>query len=365
MLSALPSAIWLRALDAADVCITIADARAPGRPLLYVNTAFCETTGYSLDEVIGRNCSFLQGADTDRETVRQMAGALDCEHTIDLEVLNYTKAGKPFWNALSISPIYDDHGDLLAFVGFQKDVTDRRTATAEQLHAEKMKALGRFAGGIAHEVNSLLQPVVSLPGLIKDGMPAPMEDEREWLDLIEDSGKSARGLLKSVLSYARKDQEVEAEFCDPVDAVGRAVASLRLQSPDTVHVEAILPPEGQCGQVQGCGESLTSGVVELGRNAMQAMSNSGDLTIAIMALQDRVSITIADTGPGIPDAVRSKIFEPFYTTKPIGQGTGLGLALVHSHISQMGGTLAVETARTGGAVFSITLPVAPAVAAAC
>ena len=354
---ALPNAIWMQALDAADICVTIADARRDHLPLIYVNPAFSQTTGYTVEEAIGRSCSFLQGPDTDRETVRQMTGALSRGHSIDVEILNYTKAGEPFWNALSISPIHDPQGELLAFVGFQKNVTSRKQATAEQIHSEKMSALGRFASGIAHEVNSSLQPVVSLPGLIKDSLPKELNDEREWLDLIEDSGKSARSLLKNVLSYARRETEEADSSFDPVESVAQAVACVRLQACDTVRVEANIPAARRCGRVLGPGHALTHAMIELGKNAMYAMGNRGVLSIGMTMEERRISIILADTGPGIPEAARSRIFEPFYTTKPVGEGTGLGLALVYSHISQLRGTLAVETARSGGAAFSISLPV--------
>lgn len=357
MSDALPNEIWMRSLDAADISVTIADARRGQLPLIYVNPAFCQTTGYTVDEAVGRSCSFLQGPGTDRETVRQMTGALSRGHSIDVEILNYTKAGEPFWNALSISPIHDPEGGLLAFVGFQKDVTRRKLATAEQIHSEKMSALGRFASSIAHEVNSSLQPVVSLPGLIKDSLPAELKDEREWLDLIEDSGKSARGLLKNVLTYARREpDEAESSF-DPVESVAQAVACVRLQASEAIRIEANIPAARRCGRVLGPGHALTNAMIELGNNAMHAMGNRGVLSIGMTLEENRISIILTDTGPGIPEAARSKIFEPFYTTKPIGEGTGLGLALVYSHISQLRGTLAVETARSGGAAFSISLPV--------
>lgn len=261
-----------------------------------------------------------------------MVGVLNCEYMIDFEVFNYIKVGKLFWNVLFILLIYDDYGDFLVFVGFQKDVIDRKIVMVENFYVEKMKVLGWFVGGVVYEVNSLLQLVVFLLGFIKDGMFVLMEDEWEWLDFIEDSGKFVWGFLKSVLSYVCKDQDDLGGFFDFVEVVGWVVFSLWFQFLGIVCVDVIFLLEGQCGQVQGCGESLISGVVEFGCNVVYVMSNFGIFVIEIMVLQDWISIMIVDIGFGIFDVVCFKIFELFYIIKFIGQGIGLGLVLVYSYI---------------------------------
>jgi PAS domain S-box-containing protein len=123
---------WLdlkdRALAVAAEGITIADARQPGRPLIYVNEGFERLTGYSTAEVLGRNCKFLQGRGSDPEVVDQIRTALEAEQECTVEILNYRKDGTPFWNRLSITPVRDGDNQLTHFIGIQSDVTQRRLA---------------------------------------------------------------------------------------------------------------------------------------------------------------------------------------------------------------------------------------------
>lgn len=123
---------WLalqdRALAVAAEGVTIADARRPGRPLIYVNEGFERLTGYRAADALGRNCKFLQGEDSDPETVEEIRAALRGERDCTVELLNYRRDGTPFWNRLSITPVRDANGELTHFIGIQSDVTARRTA---------------------------------------------------------------------------------------------------------------------------------------------------------------------------------------------------------------------------------------------
>ena len=117
-----------RALDAAAEGITIADARKPDRPLIYVNQGFERLTGYARESVLGTNCRFLQGTDTDPETVAVIRRAVEEGHECVVELLNYRKDGTPFWNRLSITPITDQAGTVTHFIGVQSDITARKAA---------------------------------------------------------------------------------------------------------------------------------------------------------------------------------------------------------------------------------------------
>ncbi len=127
--------LYRRAMDEAAIGITISDPAHEDNPLVYVNDGFLDTTGYSRDEVLGRNCRFLQGADTDEATVAEIREAVDAERATTVELLNYRADGERFWNRLTITPIYDDDGSLTNFIGFQQDVTD---------YVERGRSLERF-----------------------------------------------------------------------------------------------------------------------------------------------------------------------------------------------------------------------------
>ena len=140
-----------RALASAAEGITIADALAPDRPLIYVNEGFTRLTGFSIEEAIGTNCRFLQGPDTKPSSVKQIRDAIAAEQNCEVELLNYRKDGTPFWNHLSITPIRNETGQTTHFVGIQSDVTRRREAE-DRLRAanEKMQNDLRAAARIQH-----------------------------------------------------------------------------------------------------------------------------------------------------------------------------------------------------------------------
>ncbi|MTI42054.1 PAS domain S-box-containing protein [Roseibium hamelinense] len=349
--------IWMQALDAAQVNITIADAAHPERPLTYVNRSFCETTGYAAEDVIGRSCRFLQGPGTCAETIAQIRQSLNEDQAIDVEILNYRRDGSEFWNALSLSPIRDETGRVTAIVGFQVDVTERRRLDEDRLHSAKMEALGRFSSGIAHEVNSMLQPIVSLPSLVKTALPEDKAEEREWLDLIEEHGKTARALLRKLLQYGRRNPAAEAALFDPCKALDAAAVHLRPACGDLINLvrnQTLATGKTVYGDLQ----SLVQSIIALGENAIDAMPQGGTLTLAAHLTDGTVSLSVQDTGPGVDTRYRHRIFEPFFTSKPIGLGTGLGLALAQSHITSMGGTISLKNHAANGACFTINLPLA-------
>jgi PAS domain S-box-containing protein len=153
-----------RALDVAAEGVTIADARLPDRPLIYVNEGFERVTGYPAVEVLGRNCRFLQGTDTDPAAVERIRAAVAGERECVEEILNYRRDGTPFWNRLSITPVRDETGEVTHFIGIQSDVTARRNAEEGLRHAKE--ALEQEVQLAARVQQSLLPPPeMHLPGL--------------------------------------------------------------------------------------------------------------------------------------------------------------------------------------------------------
>ncbi|CAD0324104.1 Blue-light-activated protein [Xanthomonas hortorum pv. taraxaci] len=137
--------------------MTVTDPHLLDNPIVFANRAFLEMTGYSSEEVIGHNCRFLQGPDTDPANVNEVRDSIANRRAFATEVLNYRKDGSPFWNALFVSPVFDDKGELVYFFGSQLDVRRRRDAEDALRQAQKMEALGQLTGGIAHDFNNLLR----------------------------------------------------------------------------------------------------------------------------------------------------------------------------------------------------------------
>jgi PAS domain S-box-containing protein len=156
-------ALKMRAMDEAPVGITIADFSLPDRPLVYINQAFCETTGYAITEALGRNCRYLQGPDTDPESVAELRRAVDAGEAASVELLNYRRDGTEFWNRVDIAPIEAVDGGVTHYVGFQTDITDRVRAeeAAERFAAEADRERGRLQRLLDH-IEGVLEDVTEV-----------------------------------------------------------------------------------------------------------------------------------------------------------------------------------------------------------
>ena len=147
----------------------LTDPRQNDNPIVFANKAFLDLTGYEESEIVGRNCRFLQGADTDRGAVSDLREAVKHREAISLEILNYKRDGTAFWNAVFIAPVFDDHGELIYFFASQLDVTRRRSSEQSFRQAQKMEAIGQLTAGLAHDFNNLLQIVTGNIELVLTG----------------------------------------------------------------------------------------------------------------------------------------------------------------------------------------------------
>lgn len=365
--------LFMAAVETTRMPMIVTDPRQHDNPIIFANRAFVRMTGYAAGEIIGSNCRFLQGPETDRDTIDELRGAIAERREYATEILNYRKDGYSFWNALFVSPVFDDNGELIYFFGSQLDVTRRREAEEALRQAQKMEALGRLTGGIAHDFNNLLQVMVGYLELIDSGLKKPEPNKEKLQRCVENArgaADRASSLTQQMLAFARK-QRLEGRILNLNDLVGsiRELADRTLG--DDVVIEANL-----ADHLPNCRADATQAEVALLNiliNARDAMESQGSKKVTI-ATQEIVvereemgrhenlapgryaTISVTDTGTGMPAHVVERVMDPFFTTKEEGKGTGLGLSMVYGFAKQSGGAARLLTEEGAGTTVRIYFP---------
>ncbi len=351
--------IFFAAVQMTRMPMCMADPTQPDMPMVFANEAFERMTGYHRDEIIGRNCRFLQGPGTDPESVMAVRRALAAKEDVAVEILNYRKDGTPFWNALYISPVFDAEGRMIYLFGSQVDVTRRKEAEVVLQQSQRMEALGSMASGVAHEFNNLMTIVV---GSTQQAMGRAADArQRTQLDRVEWAARQAGRLTQQMLSFARRQfhdsqpGDLNEILSDTDSLLAQVVGSDVELWFDLASGE--MPVSIDTGQ-------LELALINLGRNAVDAMPGGGRLTISTRRLEredggEWVCLEVADTGIGMPAEVVEKAVEPFFTTKERGRGTGLGLSMVAGFAEQSGGRLEIDSAPGAGTRVRLLLPRRP------
>nr|WP_198982474.1 histidine kinase famiy protein [Herbaspirillum sp. ASV7] len=363
--------IFFAAVEMTRMPMIVSDPRQPDNPIIFVNNAFINMTGYSRAEVMGRNCRFLQGPETDRAVVAQVRQAVAERREIATELLNYRKNGSSFWNALFISPVYDQHGQLKYFFSSQLDISRRRDAEQALGQARKMEALGQLTGGIAHDFNNLLQVITGYLDIIQLALRSEVPDldrvARSTDSIRKASGKAAM-LTQQLLAFARK-QRLEGRTINLNSLTEGFTDLVRRTLGGDIAVETHLASD-----LWNCRLDPTQMEVALLNvliNARDAMHGRGrvrietanvDLDSDERALQlglkrgQYVCIAISDDGPGIPPEILPRVMDPFFTTKDEGKGTGLGLSMVYGFVKQSGGSVRIASGPREGTRVAIYFP---------
>lgn len=358
--------VFFAAIEMTRMPMILTDPNLPDNPIAFANKAFLDLTGYEEAEVLGRNCRFLQGAQTDRDSVAELRDAIERRQSIALEILNYKRDGTPFWNAVFIGPVYDTSGNLLYFFASQLDVTRRRESEQASQQAQKMEAIGQLTAGLAHDFNNLLQVVNGNLELL--GSRIEDEKQRSYLERARGAAERGEKLTGQLLAFARKTRltpraidvnECIHAFADMLESSLGTRVELRLSLRRGLP-KAVLDPE-----------QFEMAILNIALNARDAMPAGGLLTISTakthlngdapargLAPGDYIAIELVDEGEGMADHVIARAAEPFFTTKATGKGTGLGLAMATGFVQQSRGRMELESKVGEGTTVRLLFPVA-------
>src|ERR1700730_7581158 len=331
--------------------------------------------GYSADEIIGKDFSVFY-TDADRRTERHLPALKTAarEGRYEAEGWRVRKDGSRFWVNALVYPIRGETGDLTGFVKITRDITERlrqqdalERARNAALQSQKLEAVGQLTGGVAHDFNNLLTSILGTADLLqrRDDL---LEEVRNYLSTIIRSAERGASLTQRLLAFSRR-QMPEPRLVDVNRLVGGMSDLLRRTLGESVSIETILA--GGLWKTLVDPNQLENALLNLAINARDAMGSGGKLTIEtgntylddeyaamhaeVMAGQ-YVLIAVTDTGHGMLEEVIAHAFEPFYTTKPEGGGTGLGLSQVYGFVKQSGGHIKIYSELGSGTCIKLYLP---------
>lgn len=355
------------AIDQAAEAIIITTAEGVAR---YANPAWEQISGMTRADTFGRNLWLLRGVGEGEAAARErwamVASGKKWTGRLQLKRPDDTLVTVE----MTASPVRDDTGAIANFVTIVRDITDQIALEERLLQAQKMEAIGTLAGGIAHDFNNILSAIMGYTDLAIQDLPEDTEVRESLLHVLEASHR-AKELVAQILAFSRQSRR-EVQPIEIQSIVKEALKLLRGSIPSTIDIRHTIDPA--CPPVMADGTAIHQIVMNLCTNAYHAMRDTGGvLALRLSHVQigegdverDQklspgryVRLEVEDTGHGMDEETRARIFEPYYTTKERGQGTGLGLATVHGIVSDLNGVVHVYSEPGAGSTFTLLLPVA-------
>jgi PAS domain S-box-containing protein len=329
------------------------------------NPAATRMFGWTETEVLGRPCPIVP--EDQRPEYGDLTGRRGRGQPVaGVETQGRRRDGTLVDVVLSVAPLVGAGGRMTGSMGVIADITQRRRLEELLRQSQKMEAVGRLAGGIAHDFNNLLTVIIGRSELALSSLP-PGDQGRRDLELIQTTAERAAALTVQLLAFSRR-QVLQPRVVDLHEVVGNLVPMLRRLIGEDVEVRKVL--DAAPAYVRVDPGQIEQVLVNLAVNARDAMPDGGRLTIATASVTPeegpasgdgavpgaQVILSVSDTGAGMDEQTRCRVFEPYFTTKHVGKGTGLGLATVYGIVQQHGGTITVESAPGRGTTFRISLP---------
>ncbi|AUV80910.1 hybrid sensor histidine kinase/response regulator [Salinigranum rubrum] len=347
-----------RAMDAAAIGLCLTDPTEPGNPLVYVNEGYERMTGYEAREVLGKNPRHLQGPETEAEARRKMREAVANAESVAVDITNYRKDGTPFVNHVEITPIFDDEGDLVHFLGSQVDVTDQHEH--QRALARQNERLAEFTAIVSHDLRN---PLAVARGRVE---LARRTGDLSHLDHAEASLERASELIDEMLDLAREGRTLDFDRVERVSVgnVARAAWDTVDTAGATLAVEAEWEVDADESRLRQLFENLFRNSVEHGSTNSRPETDdsvehgSSDtetpVEVRVGRLDAGCGFFVEDDGPGVPDDIRDTVFDVGVTT--VDGGTGFGLAIVRNVAEAHGWDVGLTEGEQGGARFEFVLP---------
>ena len=333
----------------------------------YVNPAFEALTGYSPGELMGQTPRVLKSGQQTADLYKELWQTILSGNVFRCTMVNRKKSGDVFVAEKTVTPLRDNDGRITHFISNDRDITDRRRMENQLQQGQKMDAIGKLAGGVAHDFNNLLMVISSYAELMLDSL-APQHPLRRNVDEIQKASRRAADLTRQLLAFGRKQMQT-LQLLD----LNLIIEDINKMLPRLIgeDIELVFVPGKKLGKVKADPVQIEQVLMNLVANARDAMPKGGKLVIETASLRldepyvqahsivppgEYVLLTVTDSGTGIAPEHLLHIFEPFYTTKEEGKGTGLGLATVYGIVKQNSGFIWVYSEPGMGTTFKIYLP---------
>ncbi len=335
----------------------------------YVNPAFENSTGFAREEVLAKNARVLKSGVHSDSFYRDIWAVITRGHTWRGRLTNKRKDGSMLLCESIIAPVKDEKGSIMHYVGVNRDITESEILRERLAQAQKMEAIGTLAGGIAHDFNNMLFAMTGYTELAVDSLPGDSQIREDLLQVLS-AGQRASEMVKQILTFSRQTDTARMPL-DLTPLVKEGMKFLRASIPTTVEIKQNFQPD--LGKVYGDPTQIHQVLMNFCTNAAHAMRDTkGILSVELAGVEldgeltatdpellpgKYVRLTVGDTGTGMPPEVLARIFEPYFTTKAVGEGTGLGLSVVHGIVKSHGGTISVYSETGIGTTFHVYFPV--------
>jgi len=348
---------------------------------LRINRGFFQLFGYSEEEVLGRQINDLIVPDEFKEEASDLTDRVAHREFIEKETTRKSKTGQHFHVSIRGKPVFFENNQLAVY-GIYQDISKRKQAEEEKrkleeqlLQAQKMEAIGNLAGGIAHDFNNILGIIMGYTELTMDDLPKGSRSFSN-LEQVLSAADKAKGMVKQILAFSRKDEQKRVPlFLE--DIVSDALKLLRATLPTYIDIQSDI--HGPLKPILANSTQLHQMVMNICTNAAHAMRDKGgilyislkEIHLDTPLLGGKIlpagiyqQLCFTDMGHGIPAKIIERIFEPYFTTKALGEGTGMGLAVVHGIVKSHGGDITVYSEEGKGTTFHVYFPTAESAVAA-
>lgn len=336
--------------------------------VVYLNPAFTRVFGWTLEECFGKKMDDYVPEASLPKTKKMIDMAISGKSFSGIETIRYNKKRNTIHVSISGAIYRDQKGNPIGSVVNLRDITEQKKLEAQLEQANKMKAIGTLSGGIAHDFNNILSIIIGNTELALDDIP---KENPALLNLAEIRRASirARDVVQQLLSFSRK-RELEKKPIKLIPVIKDTIKLLRATIPMSIHIRQNI--DDTLDNILGDPTQVHQIMINLCTNADHAMPDGGVLEVSLknMELDEitafqypdlspgrYVNLTVSDTGHGIPKEEIGRIFDPYFTTKEFGKGTGMGLSLVHGIVKSHSGAISVDSELGKGTTFSILFPV--------